>query len=151
MKESDHLIHSEEAQAQVRKNLFKIIYAGSCVIDPESAMSPGPQMEASGIRGMAPSLTNPPEWILKGKLSPRQPSAQGCFLAMPESLNISYSKYVLNPNERCLKKKKKNREDDHQLGVTSPGLCPQKAGQESNGFDLQAVIAEGSPNNKEQL
>ena len=106
MKESDHLIHSEEAQAQVRKNLFKIIHAGSCVIDPESAMSPGPQMEASGIRGMAPSLTNPPEWILKGKLSPRQPSAQGCFLAMPESLHISYSKYVLNPNERCLKKKK---------------------------------------------
>lgn len=35
--------------------------------------------------------------------------------------------------------------------MTSPGLCPQKAGQESTGFDLQAVRAEGSPNNKEQL
>ena len=59
MKESDHLIHSEEARAQVRKNLFKIIHSESCVIDPVSAMSPGPQMEASGIWGMAPSLKPP--------------------------------------------------------------------------------------------
>ena len=53
--------------------------------------------------------------------------------------------------KRCFKKKKKNRDDDHRLGVTSPGLCPQKAGQESTGFDFQVVRAEGSPNNKEQL
>lgn len=106
MKESDHPIHSEAAQVQVRKNVFKIVR----VIDPESAMSPGPHMGASGIWEMAPSLTNSPEWILKGKLSPRrQPSAQGCFLAMPESLHISYSKYVLNPNERRFKKKKQGR------------------------------------------
>lgn len=52
--------------------------------------------------------------------------------------------------KRCFKKKK-NREDDHRLGVTSPGLCPQKAGQESTGLDLQAVRVEGNPNNKEQL
>lgn len=81
MKESDHLIHSEEARAQVRKNLFKIIHADSCVIDPESAMSPGPQMEASGIRGMAPSLTNPPEvdyeWM--GNLAPDSPVLKVAF------------------------------------------------------------------------
>ena len=60
MKYSDHLIHSEEPRAQSRKNLFKVICAGSCVADPESAVSPGPQMEATVIWGMAPSVTHPP-------------------------------------------------------------------------------------------
>ena len=57
--------HSQwSSQGSGQEELVQDHNADSCVIDPESAMSPDPQREASGIQGMAPSLTNPPEWIL---------------------------------------------------------------------------------------
>lgn len=37
------------------------------------------------------------------------------------------------------KNKTKPGPDDYRLGVTSPGLCPQKARQESTGFGSSVV------------